>query len=194
MNTSASSENVLETVFVSLDIETTGLSAQTDAIIEIGAVRGKLQGKEYDEFSKIVNPGAGVVNKAEHINNISAQMIAGGEPLVPVLQGLLEFIGDAVVVGHNILGFDLSFIQTALSRNSLPLIDNRIVDTVRLARRNYPSRQSNKLESLVADFNIPTRPNHRALDDSIACLKVLERIVMDKSILGAPPGLQEFLQ
>jgi DNA polymerase-3 subunit epsilon/ATP-dependent DNA helicase DinG len=99
----------MEDTFVALDIETTGTDPQRDAVIEIGAVRFSLRRVESD-WSTLINPGRNIPESITQLTGITNEMVRAAPRLEQVLQELAEFVGDAVIVGHNIR-FDLSFFE-----------------------------------------------------------------------------------
>jgi DNA polymerase-3 subunit epsilon/ATP-dependent DNA helicase DinG len=97
------------TSIVALDIETTGLDWQTDAIIEIGAVR--FNGRRIEaEWSTLINPGRRIPPFISQLTGITDQMVLESPPIRSVLADLREFVGDAPILGQNV-GFDLSFLR-----------------------------------------------------------------------------------
>ena len=94
---------------VALDLETTGLDPDRDAIIEIGAVKFK-GGRVEAEFGQLVNPGRKLTPFITKLTGISDAMLANQARLPMVLPKLEAFVGDAVIIGHNV-GFDLSFLR-----------------------------------------------------------------------------------
>ena len=111
---------------VSIDIETTGLDSQADAIIEIAAVR--FNGHRVEaEWSSLINPGRPIPPMITQLTGITNEMVRNAPPMRAILNDLADFVGAAPVVGHNV-GFDLSFLQRY---NILKL--NQVVDTYELA-------------------------------------------------------------
>jgi len=107
---------------VAIDIETTGLDANKDAIIEIAAVR--FTGKRVDaEWNKLVNPGRPIRAMITQLTGITNEMVRNAPPIHAVIQELADFVGDEPVVGHNVR-FDFSFLQ---KQRILQL--NQVVDT-----------------------------------------------------------------
>jgi DNA polymerase-3 subunit epsilon len=101
------------------------------------------------------------------------------------MASLLEFIGGAVIVGHNIR-FDMSFLNAAASRLGYGRLPNRTVDTLGLARRLVHTEVRNlKLSSLAAHFRSPTKPNHRALEDARATAHVFFELLERAGSVGA---------
>jgi len=94
---------------VALDIETTGLDSQKEAILEIGAVRFNGRRVE-DKWTTLVNPGRPVPPFITQLTGITNQMVAQAPPVSAVLADLADFVGDTPIVGHSI-AFDLSFLR-----------------------------------------------------------------------------------
>ena len=94
---------------VAIDIETTGMDAQRDAIIEIAAVR--FNGHRVEgEWTKLINPGRPIPRQITQLTGITDQMVLHAPPLQAVIQELVDFVGNDIVVGNNVR-FDLSFLQ-----------------------------------------------------------------------------------
>ena len=181
-----------DALFVGVDIETTGLNTQNDEIIEIAAVKWQ-NGRETDAFTSIIKPPPNVVNHGEHINHITPRMLSSGRPLQAVMQEFVAFVGDGVMVGHNIQCFDLPFIRTALNKCNMQSINNLVVDTLKLVKRYYPNRSRYTLESFVEELKLAQSHTHRALDDTRVCMKLLEHIIDDQSFMGQSVPLSDFL-
>lgn len=181
-----------EVTFCVLDLETTGGSAATCEITEVGAARYRM-GEELASFQTLVDPGAAIPPFITVLTGITQAMVVEAPPLDAVLPAFLEFIGDAVVVGHN-LRFDLSFLDQAARRLGYPTVSNRTLDTVALARRLVRSEVRNlKLSSLAAHFRSPVTPTHRALDDARATAFVLWGLLERAGSLGVT-ALDDLLQ
>ena len=107
-----------DVTFCVVDLETTGTSAADCAITEVGAV--KLRGGEcLGTFQTLVDPGTGIPPSITILTGITEAMVVDAPPIRAVLPSLLEFLGDAVVVGHNI-HFDLSFLKAAMAAAGKP--------------------------------------------------------------------------
>src|SRR5947207_14188636 len=146
-----------ETTFCVVDVETTGGSALDGAITEVGAV--KLRGGEcLGTLQTLVNPGTAIPPEITVLTGITEAMVLPAPRIDEVLPALLEFVGDAVIVGHNIR-FDLSFLDAALVRGRRPRLANRHVDTLALARRLVRDEIPNlRLSTLARHFRVPTEP------------------------------------
>jgi len=144
---------------VALDIETTGLDPQKDAIIEIGAVRFTVNRVE-DEWSTLINPGRKIPPFITQLTGITDHMVLEAPPIQRVLPELHEFVEDLPILGHNV-GFDLSFLR----RHGL-FRGNETLDTYEIASVLLPSAGRYNLGSLGQALNILLPASHRALDDA----------------------------
>jgi len=143
---------------VALDLETTGLEVERDAIIEIGAI--KFKGDRIEgEFSTLVNPGRKLTPFVTQLTGISDAMLVNAPLLSGVLPKLEEFVGDDAIIGHNIK-FDLSFL-----RAKRVLRYNDALDTYDLASVMLPTTARYNLGSLGKELGITLPATHRALDD-----------------------------
>jgi len=146
------------TEFVALDLETTGLT-QSDEIIEIGAVRFTEKRVE-GEFQTLVRPRGSISSFVSRLTGITPEMVQNAPSIEAVLPRLREFIGDAVIVGHNI-GFDLRFLEKA----GFPVF-NYAADTYEMASVLMPTASRYGLGALGSALGIPLPATHRALDDA----------------------------
>ncbi len=160
-----------EVPFCVLDLETTGVGPDICEITEIGAIRFE-GGIETGRFQTLVNPQTGIPPQVTVITGITQAMVIDAPTIGEALPSFLEFLGDAVIVGHNV-SFDISFLNAAAIRLGYGRLPNRSSDTLGLARRLVRQEVRNlRLSSLAAHFRSPTTPNHRALDDTIATAHV----------------------
>ncbi|MFP4513035.1 MAG: DEDD exonuclease domain-containing protein [Acidimicrobiales bacterium] len=180
-----------EVTFCVIDLETTGGSPSTCGITEIGAV--KLRGGEcVGTFQTLVNPGMAVPPEITVLTGITTAMVVPAPRIEAVLPALLEFIGDAVLVGHNVR-FDTGFLDAALTRSGRARLANRRVDTVALARRLLRDEVPNcRLGTLAERLRLPHRPSHRALDDALATGDLLHLLIERVGRLGVT-GLDDLL-
>ena len=123
---------------VSIDIETTGLSADRDAIIEIGAVKFKGHRVEA-EWSSLINPNRHIPEFITGLTGISDAEVRNAPRLADVIEKLDAFVGDAPVVGHNVR-FDLGFLQ----RSGL-FEFNEVIDTYELSSVLMPTASAPRL-------------------------------------------------
>ncbi len=172
-----------QVTFCVLDLETTGGSARDCGITEIGAARYRM-GEELGVFQTLVDPGAPIPPSITLLTGITHAMVIDAPPVETALPSLLEFIGDAVIVGHNVR-FDMGFLDAACDRLDYPRLANDRVDTVGLARRLVRGEVRNlKLVTLARHFRSPVTPIHRALDDTRATAAVLWGLLERAGTLG----------
>lgn len=180
-----------EVTFCVIDLETTGGSPTSCGITEIGAVRFR-GGECLGTFQTLVNPGCAIPPEITVLTGITEAMVYPAPRIEQVLPTLLEFIGDAVIVGHNVR-FDLGFLQAALERDDRPRLANRSVDTVALARRLVRDEVPNcRLGTLAERLRLPHRPSHRALDDALTTGDLLHLLLERAGRLGVT-GLDDLL-
>ncbi len=163
-------------IYVALDLETTGLDPQKDAILELGAVRFR-DGQILDRFSQVVNPGRAIPPAIQQMTGISQAEADAAPPLSRVASKFRAFVGDAPIVGHNI-GFDINFMRA----NGLYQL-NPLIDTFELALITLPNLPSYKLGRVAEHLGVHLENAHRAYDDAEASMHIFEgmrRILIDQ--------------
>ena len=150
--------------YTALDLETTGLNPKKDKIIEIGAVKVR-EGRIMDSFQCFVNPWRKLGEETRLLTGIDDGMLQDAPGIEEVLEPLIDFIGEDVLVGHRIL-FDYSFVKKAAVNRSL-VFEKEGIDTLKLARKLLPDLESRKLGDLCNYYGIAHRA-HRALADAEA--------------------------
>lgn len=180
-----------DVTFCVIDLETTGGSPAECGITEVGAV--KMRGGEcLGTFQTLVNPGAAIPPEITVLTGITHAMVLPAPRIETVLPALLEFLGDAVIVGHNVR-FDIGFLQAALERSGRPRLTHRSIDTCALARRLVRDEVPNcKLGTLADRLRLDHRPSHRALDDALATADLLHLLLERAGGLGVS-GLDDLL-
>ncbi len=177
------SSPLIEVPFCTLDLETTGGSAKDCEITEIGAVKHK-GGEVVGTFQTLVDPGMPIPPSITVLTGITQAMVVDAPRIETALPALLEFIGESVIVGHNVR-FDLSFLNAASIRLGYGKLENKHVDTAALARRLVrPEVRNLKLKTLASHFRSPVAPNHRALEDARATAHVLHALLERAGTIG----------
>ena len=159
--------------YVVLDLEMTGLSPKTDQIIEIGAIKIE-NGQMTESMECLVNPKCNIPARITELTGITDEMAVQGQDKDEAVGALLDFIGDATIVGHNVK-FDYSFLKQWAVNHKRPL-ELKACDTLKLARLLLPEEQPKKLENLCAYFGIERNREHRAMDDAIETWQVFEKL------------------
>ncbi len=159
--------------YVVFDLETTGLSWENDEIIEISAMRVR-NSSCVDEFTTLVNPGIPVSPAASAVNGITDEMVEGAPGIDTVMDDFLAFIGEDILVGHNIHTFDLRFLQKNVKRMYDRLIGNDYIDTLEISRMYLPDVARHGLTDMATHYDIDTSGAHRALADCRMTMGVFE--------------------
>ncbi|MBE3571500.1 MAG: DEAD/DEAH box helicase family protein [Moorella humiferrea] len=190
---------MLPHTYVVLDVETTGLDPNCDQIIEIAAIRlekGQITGR----LHTLINPGRSIPPHIQKLTGIDDAMVRHAPSLTEVLPHLLDLMGDAIPAGHN-GQFDLAFLNKAFGNSSW---HRPLLDTLTLSRILYPCLPSYRLEFLSQKFAFAVNEHHRAMEDVLATVQLLD--VLWKATLGlkrklltsmvqlAPEGLKQWFQ
>ncbi len=149
--------------FVVFDLETTGLSALNNHIIEIGAVR--IQNLEItDVFNTYVDPQEHIAEKITELTGITNEDVINAPKAEEAVRRFLDFAGDSILIAHN-AGFDINFIRNAAQKYSIPF-ENTYIDTVSLSRYCNPDLNVHKLNTLAEYYKLGEFKHHRAVDDA----------------------------
>jgi len=167
--------HVSDATFVVTDTETTGTKAETNRVIEIGAVKVK-DGAVVDRFQRLVNPQRSIPGRITKLTGITTGMVFDAPTIEEALPAYLEFLGEGLLTAHN-LSFDKGFLDAELERIGREPLSNDTLCTVRLARRLLPGLDSKGLSRLVQFYDIDVDGRHRALGDAEATARVLERLL-----------------
>lgn len=163
----------LDDTYVVFDIETTGFSAKSDRIIEIGAVKVE-KGKIVDRFSTFVNPEIPIPFRIEKLTSINDSMVINAPKIEEVLPKFMEFCEGAVMVAHN-ADFDMSFISANCERQGLSC-DFTIVDTVAMSRYLIIGLGRYKLDNVAKALGIVLEHHHRAVDDAECTALIFQKL------------------
>ncbi len=165
--------------YVTLDLETTGLNPDKDAIIEVGAVKYR-DGEPVAEFGTLINPGRPIPYEITLITGITDRDVSAAPAFDRIVGPLMRFVGQHPVVGHNV-GFDLGFV-----RAQGLLHENTGLDTWELATILLPALPGYSLGALAARFGIASASQHRALDDAQATGRLFELLCEQARRLPRP--------
>lgn len=183
-----------ELPLVSLDTETTGLAPARDRIVSIAAVR--LHGDRVfrgTALDRLVRPGVAIPPAATAVHGIDDVMVADAPPFAAVLPAAAEFVGDAVVLGHNV-GFDLAIIAAECARAGIAWRRPPALCLFRLADALDPGRTDLDLDGLAARFGIPATGRHTALGDALLAAGIYQAMLPRLADLGVADwsGLERF--
>ena len=165
----------IDTTYCVLDLETTGFSAKTEKITEVGIMKVQ-NGEVIDEFSCFVNPEKHIPQRVTEVTNITDDMVKDAKTIDQVFPEILEFIKGSVLVAHN-APFDMGF----LKQNAKVLgyeFDYTYLDTLSLAKDLFPDYKKYKLGKIAENLGIKVEVAHRALDDVDTTVKVF-KVMLD---------------
>lgn len=166
--------NLPDDDYTVIDIETTGLDPTLDEIIELAAIRVR-SGKIADSFSSLVQPSLPVSDFIADLTGIDNEMLSDAPSLKEILPNFLDFIGEDIIVGHNI-NFDINFIYDAGMKYLERPLTNDFLDTLRVSRKKIIDIKSHSLSSLLSYFNIQQKITHRAFSDCEAAKSLYEHL------------------
>ena len=160
--------------FVAIDVETTGLKATSQRIIEVALVRFE-DGIETGRFNKLVNPGRRIPEYISKLTGIRDDDVVDAAPFADLAEQVVEFLGNDVLVGHNV-GFDIGFLDAELGRVHIGKLINEAVDTLTLATRLVPGLRRPSLDRVARQVGLTPRKIHRAGVDAEITAEVALRL------------------
>lgn len=166
---------VIPDEFVAIDIETTGLNPTCDEIVEVSAVRYR-NGHEVEAYETLVKPTRPLSAFITLYNGITNDMVADAPTVGEIMPPLRAFIGDSVLLGHNV-HFDINFLYDAIEDAGAPHLSNDFIDTMGLLRRIKGAEAPGSLADAAQAYNISVPGHHRAGWDSRCAAELFLRLV-----------------
>ncbi len=163
--------------FCVVDVETTGLSAQSNNIIEIGIVRVENL-KVVDKYHSYINPGRLIPPYITQLTGISNEDVYDAPYFADIVDDISEFISDGIIAAHNI-SFDNSFLRKEYTCCGRDTLDNPKLCTLKIARRMYPMLKSKSLGSVIKHLHIRNSAAHTALGDAQATARALIKMIKE---------------
>ena len=163
----------LSAPFVVFDLETTGIGAKNNEIIEIGAVKVVDQ-TIVDRYSVFVDPQRPIPYKIEQLTGINDSMVHGAKLITEILPEFLEFCKGCVMVAHN-ASFDMGFIHQKSKDQGLDS-DFTVVDTVSMSRALLPHLGKHTLDHVAKELGVSLENHHRAVEDAEATAEIFLRL------------------
>ena len=160
-----------EATYVVFDVETTGLSAIYNDLIQVAASK-MYKGNIIAEFDEFINPGHPLSAFTTELTGITDDHVKNAKPLVQVLKEFQEFCKDTVLVAHN-ASFDVGFMNANYERHGLPKITQPVIDTLEFARNLYPEYKRHGLGPLTKRFGVALEHHHMANYDAEATGRLL---------------------
>ena len=172
-------EKNIRNCFIAFDVETTGLSPESDRIVELGAVIF-LNGSVSRTFSSLVNPNVLISRSASAVNHITNAMLANAPSEKEIYPQLIDFLGDAlhggiVMCAHN-AKFDFDFLCNTLSRLGYSA-NIEYLDTLSLSRKYLQGLENYKQGTIEKYFGLTNSSSHRAASDAENCGRILYRLL-----------------
>ncbi|MFP7445037.1 PolC-type DNA polymerase III [Bacillus infantis] len=172
-----------EGTYIVFDVETTGLSAVYDTIIELAAVKIH-DGEIIDRFESFANPHHPLSATTIDLTGITDDDVRNAPEVEEVLRRFKEWSQNDILVAHN-ASFDMGFLNTGYKRYGLGKAANPVIDTLELARFLLPEMKNHRLNTLAKKFDVELTQHHRAIYDAEATgyllIKMLKE-VMQKGI------------
>lgn len=163
--------------YVMVDLETTGLDAQKDHILEIGCIHVK-DGQPVETYQALILQDKPLPEKIVKLTGITDELVKNdGTALPDALQAVMHVIKGHWAVGYNVR-FDCAFLQKACQDTKINYEIRRVKDVTRLAEQKT-GRPREKLETLAARLGIETKQTHRALDDCKLTVMVINCLLED---------------
>lgn len=166
---------VIPDEFVAIDIETTGLNPTCDEIVEVSAVCYR-NGHEVEAYETLVKPTRPLSAFVTLYNKITNGMVTDAPAVGEVMPPLRAFIGDSVLLGHNV-HFDINFLYDAIERAGAPHLTNNFIDTMGLLRRIKGTEAPGSLAAAAQAYSISVPGHHRAGWDSRCAAELFLRLV-----------------
>ncbi|WNS77211.1 PolC-type DNA polymerase III [Bacillus sp. DTU_2020_1000418_1_SI_GHA_SEK_038] len=166
-----------EDTYVVFDVETTGLSAVYDTIIELAAVKIH-NGEIIDRFESFANPHHPLSATTINLTGITDDLVENAPEVDEVLQRFYEWTGDDILVAHN-ASFDMGFLNVGYKKIGLGKASNPVIDTLELARFLYPDMKNHRLNTLAKKFDVELTQHHRAIYDAEATGYLLLKMLKD---------------
>ncbi len=165
-------------IYAVVDIETTGGQPRRDRITEIAIVLYDGE-KVLDQYQSLVNPERSIPTEITRITGITNAMVATAPKFFEIAKQVVTMTEGAIFVAHNVR-FDYGFIREEFA-NLGYTYTRRQLDTVVLSRKAFPGLKSYSLGNLIRHFDIQVENRHRAMDDVLATIDILGRILSQES-------------
>ncbi|AMM92492.1 DNA polymerase III PolC [Peribacillus simplex] len=166
-----------DATYVVFDVETTGLSAVYDTIIEFAAVKIR-DGDIIDRFESFANPHHPLSNTTIDLTGITDDLVENAPEVSEVLEKFKNWAGDAILVAHN-AAFDMGFLNIGYKNMGYPKASNPVLDTLELGRFLYPEFKNHRLNTLCKKFDIDLTQHHRAIYDAEATGYLMLKMLKD---------------
>ena len=138
---------------MAIDVETTGLRPGQHRVIEIGLARYE-RGRLIERYSNLINPERRIPDYINKLTGLTDSDLIGAPKFSQISDEVIAFIGDHVLLGHNV-GFDISFINAELERSKRPRLINSSIDTIPLSTRLLKEIRRPSLDRVAKELGLP---------------------------------------
>ncbi|SEQ57203.1 DNA polymerase III catalytic subunit, PolC type [Virgibacillus subterraneus] len=161
--------------YIVFDVETTGLSAVYDTIIELAGVK-IYQGEVIDRFESFANPHHPLSQTTTDLTGITDDMVNNAPEIDDVLKDFYEWMEDGILVAHN-ASFDIGFLNQGFKKIEYKKVENPVIDTLELSRFLFPELKNHRLNTMCKHLDIELTQHHRAIYDAEATGYLLWKLV-----------------
>ena len=159
--------------YIAFDIETTGLNPMENEIIEIGALKVR-DGRVAERFMEFIHPLSPISPMITGLTGITNEMVTDARSRSQVVSDFLDFCGDDVLIGHNVI-FDYSFVKCSAIQDGLAF-EKMGIDTLKIAKKVHADLESKSLGRLCDYYHIENKSAHRAYHDALATAKLYQTL------------------
>ncbi|MDC0253603.1 3'-5' exonuclease [Bacteriovoracales bacterium] len=171
-NNQLESKKLLSSIeFCVFDLETTGGNHKHDKVIEIGLIKIKSL-KIVEKKHYLINPEIKIPDFIQKLTSIAQEDVVSCPKIGEVIEDILDFMGDSVLVAHN-TSFDIPFFNSVLKRLNIPERTNQSICTNLMTKYLIPNLLNSNLNYMSKIFDIKHAKAHRALDDAFATAELL---------------------
>ena len=172
-----------DATYVVFDVETTGLSAERDRLIEIAAVKVK-NGTEIDSFESYINPQRPISELITRLTSITNDDVRDAPLEKEVMTNFYNWLDkDDILVAHN-AKFDLGFLDTCFERLGLENKNNASIDTLFVSRAENKEAKRHGLSNLAKLYKVRLVQHHRAIYDTKATAEIFVKMLDQLYELG----------
>ena len=173
-NNENNSAEILPNSYIAVDLETSGIDPESDEILELCAIK-VIDGSINDIFHTLIKPRKEVSQHILDISNIDSEELNSAKDISEVFPELVDFIGDYVIISHNIY-FSYNFINRGCTLANIPTFANSYVDTKELAEMMIDDIPNYKLSTLVSYFKLPLYFERTLVNETKSCVNLYNKL------------------
>lgn len=164
--------------FVAIDIETSGLNADNDKILSIGAVR-----QDGREYYCLVNQETDIPKQIVELTGLTSSMLEQeGIPLRDALQGLADFVEGMPIIGYN-FRFDMAFLNRGCQQCGMQELTNQVKDLLPIVKRKEKFLDNYRLQTVLSNYGIENKRPHNAVSDARATKELAMKLIENCSLV-----------